>query len=191
MSIKQKIISYIVLVVIAIGGLIYLIILPTAKDIKKINDDVLAERIDLEKKYLRGQLLRTTIENFEKIKPQEDKLNEIYIGQNEELKFITALENIANKYNLDQKIQLAENTDTGSVIYESLALNITTSGSYINILQYLKDIERLNFYFNISKISVTTGGKTKTIETPIIISMNGEIFKSKNTKSENASEITE
>jgi len=183
MSIKQKIIFYILVVAIIISGVIYVVILPTVRDIKKINGDVLAERIDLEKKYLRGQLLKTTIANFEKIKPQEDKLNEIYIGQNEELRFITALENIANRYGLEQDIQLAENADGATAIYEPLALEINTQGEYINILQYLKDIERLNFYFNISKITFGTGGKLKTNDSPISILMKGQIFKSTIVKS--------
>lgn len=184
MSIKKKITFYILLVAIGIGGLIYMIILPTAKDIKKINSEVLAERIDLEKKYLRSQLLKTTIENFEKIKPQENKLDNIYIGQNEELRFITALENIANLYDLEQDIQLGNGTQGATAAYESLTLEITIEGDYISLLQYLKDIEKLAFYFNIFKIEVSTEGKQKTNSSPITITIKGEIFKTTIAKSE-------
>lgn len=184
MSIKQKIVAYILMVAIIIGGVIYGIILPTLQDIQKINDGVLAERIDLEKKYLRGQLLKTTIENFKKIKPQEDKLDQIYIGQNEELRFITALEDIANRNGLEQDIKLAGEIKSDTANYEPLALEIITEGGYIGILQYLKDIERLTFYFNISNITVNTTGKQKIFSSPITLTIKGQIFKSTFVKSD-------
>lgn len=189
MSIKQKIIAYTLMVAIIIGGVIYGIILPTLKDIQKINDDVLAERIDLEKKYLRGQLLKTTIKNFEKIKPQEDKLDQIYIGQNEELRFITALEDIASRYGLEQDIQLAGEIRSDTASYGPLTLEIVTEGDYLNVLQYLRDIERLTFYFNISKITVNTTGKQKIYSSSIALTIKGQVFKSTSIKSDEKNNV--
>lgn len=189
MSIKKKIIAYTLMIAIMIGGVIYGIILPTLKDIQKINDGVLAERIDLEKKYLRGQLLKTTIKNFEKIKPQEDKLDQIYIGQNEELKFITALEDIASRYGVKQDIQLAGETKSNTTSRGPLTLEIVTEGDYLNVLQYLRDIERMPFYFNISKITVNTIGKQKTYSSPITITFKGQVFKSTGIKSDEKNNV--
>ncbi len=176
MSIKRKIILYLAGVVIFTGLIFYFIILPTIKDIQKINSDVLAERIDLEKKYQRGQLLKKTIQNFETIKPEEEKLDKIYVIEGEELKFITALENIANKYNIAQDIGLAEKSSALAAGYSTLGLKITANGSFTDLLRYLKDIEKMPTYLNISNISLATGDKNQANGLKITANLDGNIF---------------
>ncbi len=113
------------------GLVIYLVILPTIKDIRGINEDVYAERVDLEKKYLRGQLLRKTVEDFEKIRPEKDKLSSVFIPEKEELKFITDLEKIAANNNLLQIIGLEQSKDAGEKgNFYPIPLRIKTSGEF-------------------------------------------------------------
>lgn len=160
MSTKQKIIIYLTSVIFVIGLIIYFIILPTLKDIKKISDDIYAERVDLEKKYQRGQLLRKTIENFEKVKPEKDKLTSAFIIANRELEFITTLENVASIHQLAQDIKFQRAQSEGANLAFPSSLELTVSkGSFTKILQYLKDLERLNYYFNISSINMDVASK--------------------------------
>lgn len=160
MKIKQKIIISIVVVLSIMGLVIYLIIFPTINEIKGISDAVYAERLDLEKKYLRGQLLRKTIKDFEDIKPKEDKLASIFIVEGEELEFIKILETIASRHNLEQDIsfQAIKNVELVKGYY-SLPLGLTTKGGFINTLSYLKDLEQLNYYFNVSAITISSVGQ--------------------------------
>ena len=98
MSVKRKIIISVAAVLSVTFIVVYFIILPTIRDIKKISDAVYQERVDLEKKYLRGQLLKKTIQDFEKIKPQQEKLAAAFIKEGEELEFITALERMEGDF---------------------------------------------------------------------------------------------
>ena len=73
MSVKRKISVALVVVILILVGVVALVIWPTITDIRKISNAIYLERIDLEKKYLRGQLLRKTVDDFEKIKPTIEK----------------------------------------------------------------------------------------------------------------------
>lgn len=176
MGIKRKIIIFIGLVGATIGLIVYLIILPTIKDIKKISDAVYAERIDLEKKYIRGQLLKKTLEDFEKVKPEKEKLASIFVNQGGELEFITALEKIAAGRGLEQNIQLQAATGKKNEknLYP-LLLAVTVKGDFIEILKYLKDLEKINYYFNIFSLAIGLAEKTSGNEAVNAI-LTGKIY---------------
>lgn len=176
MTIKKKIAIYILGVSIITSLIIYFVILPTLRDIKKINEAVYAEKIDLEKKYLRGQLLKKTIEDFEKIKPEKDKLKSLFITEGEELTFITALEKVAASHNLNQKLSLQplKDNEEGNNLYYSLPLTITIQGKFIDTLKYLEDLEKLNYYFNILSITISTNLKGQ--EDLVMVKLEGKIY---------------
>lgn len=150
----------IALVGATIGLIVYFIILPTIQDIKRISDAVYIERIDLEKKYVRGQLLKKTLEDFEKVKPEKEKLASIFIKEGKELEFITALEKIAAGHNLEQSIQLQTAIrGKGEKNLYPLLLAVGINGDFIEILKYLKDLEKLNYYFNIFSLNIGLAAK--------------------------------
>lgn len=162
MDIKRKITISIALVGATIGLIVYFIILPTIQDIKKISDAVYAERMDLEKKYIRGQLLKKTLEDFEKVKPEKEKLASIFVSQGKELEFITALEKIAAVHGLKQSIQLQPTAGKKGEKLYPLLLEVTTNGDFIEILKYLKDLEKLNYYFNIFSLNLGLDAKNSS-----------------------------
>lgn len=173
MTTKRKIIIYLIIFLIATCSIIYFIILPTVNEIKRISNDIYLERVDLEKKYQRGQLLRVTIKNFETIKPKKSKLESVFINEGEELKFITSLEKIANDNNLNQEIKVQEKKiERQENNYYPLSLAISIRGEFINIMKYLQSLEKLNYYFNISAINIGADGQNKSILTNIT----GEIY---------------
>lgn len=177
MSFKGKIISIIILVLIILGGIIFLIILPTIKDIQKINQTIYNERVDLERKYLRGQLLKNIMENFKKTKPYQNKILSIFIPEGEELKFITDLEEIAEKNNVSQVINLDSQKTKKIKGTNFLSLRLVIKGELLPLLHYLRDLEKLNYYFNVSFINLITTSKEVGVESPeITMSLTGEVY---------------
>ncbi|MAF13839.1 MAG: hypothetical protein CMI53_03030 [Parcubacteria group bacterium] len=156
MTVKLKIGISIGVVMVVMSIIIYFVILPTVNDIKSISDAVFNERLDLEKKYLRGQLLKETIENFEKIEPEKEKLTSIFIIEGEELEFITLLEKIAETYNLTQTLKLNTPDKSTNVEYYTLSSQVSVNGEFIDVLKYLESLEQSNFYFNISSLALDT-----------------------------------
>jgi len=160
MSLKKKIILTSLVILIISTVIVVFIIWPTIKDIRKINQDIYNERVALEKKYLRGQLLRKTLKDFEEIKPNINKITAVFVPENKELEFITSLEKIASKNGVEQEIELqAKNIKTEKGI-KILPLKLLIKGNFIQVLKYLKELENLNYYFNISVLSINTQNQT-------------------------------
>lgn len=174
MNLKIKILISIGVVGLTIGLIIYFVIFPTVKDIQSIKQAVYLERIDLEKKYLRGQLLNKTIEDFEKIKPERSKLMSIFITAGEELEFIQNLEEVASRHSIDQVLRL-QSDQSRHDFYFSFPIAATAEGQFTNILQYLRGIEHLQHYFNISEISISSG-RGRAVDDPIVMSINGKMY---------------
>lgn len=144
------------MLIATIGGLIYFVVMPTISDIKKMGEEIENQRIDLEQKYIKGQSLRKLTENLKKIEPQLVVLDQIFISQNHELEFITALEELANQNNISQKINLQELPKDGNKAYQKTPLQISAKGNFINLMNYLIDLEALNYYININSINLSS-----------------------------------
>lgn len=173
MSLKKKIAISLSTVLAANFLIIYFIIIPTVNEIKNISKAIYAERLDLEKKYQRGQLLRETISNFEKIKSEKEKFAKSFVAEGKELEFITTLEQISEKHNINQSLSLKKSQEkNGSKnFYHTLPLEINLSGDFIDILKYLNDIEKINYYLNI--LTINAAEKENAITTMKLI---GEIY---------------
>src|SRR3989338_6353413 len=187
MHIRQRIGIIFAIVAILLIGVVVFIIWPTITDIRQISQSVYLERVDLEKKYLRGQLLRKTIEDFEKIKPQQEKLAAAFIKEGEELEFITALERVAAANGLSQVIKLQPTQDKTleKKFYSPLPLTLNATGSFLNTLKYLSDLQNLKYYFNVS--AITFSNQSANRNNPEIINTNlaGEIYSLSKTTTKN------
>ena len=66
LNLKNRIIANIIIVLFFMSAIAYLIILPTLSDIKGMESEIEAQRVDLEKKYIKGQSLKKLAENLKK-----------------------------------------------------------------------------------------------------------------------------
>ncbi|MBU1164075.1 type 4a pilus biogenesis protein PilO [Patescibacteria group bacterium] len=171
MNIVKKFIIYLVIVIIIYVSIIFFVIIPTTSDIQAISDQIYNERIDLEKRYKKGQLIKQLVEDFRKIKPQQDRLELIFVKESEILNFVTSLENLANNNNIDLSIKLKEIENTNNIA--SMPLDLTIGGSYQNVIAYLNDIEKQDYYFSIDSIRINSAGQTAGI---INLFVHGDIF---------------
>lgn len=154
MKIKQKIIILLAVLLTLFGSVIFFIVIPTVRDIKKISQSVYQERHDLEIKYERGQLLKKTIEEFEKNKSESMKLDSIYILPHQELNFITTLEAVAKKNNIEQNIRLntAQAKRKGDIVEIPVGLDLTAN--FKQTMDYLQNLDQLNYYIIITALSL-------------------------------------
>ncbi len=164
-NLKKKIFASIVIFILIIGGLIYFVVIPTIHDIKKMGKEIENQRIDLEQKYIKGQSLRQLTENLKKIEPQLVILDQIFIKQDYELEFITKLEEIAAQNNVSQTINLDTAKINKDKNYQTLPLRLSARGNYKNIMNYLINLEALNYYINIDSMDLSSAF-TKLSATP-------------------------
>lgn len=154
MSIKNKIITVLIVGISAILATVFFAIWPTIINITNLSEKVYHIRLDLEKKYVSGQNLRHIIEKFKSIKAKSYNLNAIYVGQNNELELIQNLEKTAGDNSLDQQINIHEAANTEKSGTE-MNLNLKLFGKYTNILKYLNEIRQFDYYININSITIT------------------------------------
>ena len=155
-NLKNKIIASTAGFMAIILCLIYFIVIPTAEEIKAMGNNIERQRLDLEKKYIKGQSLKQLMENFEKIEPKLEYLDKIFANKNRELEFITSLENEANKNQVAQKINLSAPQAIQNQNFQKIKLQLATEGKFIRQLKYLIDLESLSYYINIKSLELSS-----------------------------------
>lgn len=157
-DIKKRIFAVPAVFVLFIAGLIYFIILPTMKDVEETAAQIKSQRTDLDKKYYKSKNAKQSTKSLKAIEEDVEKLNRVFINQNQELAFITALEEVANKNNINQNINLDLSSGAKNNKYGKIPLRLTTQGNFINQFNYLRDLERLDYYLNIKSLNLSAGG---------------------------------
>ncbi|MBA3047432.1 type II secretion system protein M [Patescibacteria group bacterium] len=163
-SLKKKIIAGPVIFLAIMGIIVFFIVMPAINDIKKIKNEVEAERIDLEKKYIKGQSLKQLKENLQEIKPDLEKLNNVFVINEQELDFITTLENFAHENNVEQKINMDafKNLDKSKALQE-IRLNLSLAGGFTELLNYLADLESSHYYITVNSLEVSSASAKSPI----------------------------
>lgn len=149
MNIKNKFKYTIAGSIIIITGIIILVIIPMTKRIMKISNDITDLKTNLEKEYNEKQNLKTVMARIKKLEASSEKFSSIYVKEGEELNFITLLEDLAERHDLQQKINLSSTT-TGM----ERDMNIKLTGNYFDILKYLYDLRRMDYWINLNSISI-------------------------------------
>lgn len=155
LNLKNKIAINITVIIVFMSIIGYFIILPTLSDIRKMESEIEAQRVDLEKKYVKGQSLKKLSENLKKIEPNLVIFDQVFINQSRALEFITTLEEIANRHGVTQKLNLMTEKSAGNNGYVKTPLNFNIEGDFTNVMRYLADIENLNYYININSIEIS------------------------------------
>lgn len=151
---RGKIIAIFAAVIAATILILAFIVLPAVKNIKKMKADIEFQRLDLEKKYVKSQRLKKMALSLGKIENEVNRLDNIFISEHRQLEFITILENVAQENGLDQEINL--NMDTGEKKeFNTANLNMRVVGNYGGLVKYLKDLEDLEYYINITDLEMS------------------------------------
>lgn len=165
---KKKIIAIIIIFFAISFALEFFIILPSLDEIKKINDDIQKERENLEMKFQQGQLLKKVMSDYKSVESRKNELEVIFVEKGRELEFITELENIAQKYNLEPEFMKLKGDEAQNEVVSHMLLNISFEGDFMQTLHFLSDMEKLPYYFNISKISLKTINEQKVVASDIV-----------------------
>jgi Tfp pilus assembly protein PilO len=144
------------------GGILGFVIIPGTVDISNMQTDIEARKNDLEMKYIRGDDMNKMMRNLDKVSSELDLLKSVYIKKGSELEFITAIEKIAADNSISQKINLGASEPFSGNGYSKTSVQINSSGNYENIIKYIKSLESLDYYLNISNISLSKSNQNST-----------------------------
>lgn len=153
---KNKIIGNIFVYLLIIFSIIYFIIIPTTKDIKEIRDVIISQKIEKERVLNREKNISNLSIKIKKIEPMIEKLDNVFIDESKRREFISTLENIAQKSNVTNTSISPQNNKETTGIYETIPLTISATGKFDDIMKYLKELEKINYYINIQSFDITT-----------------------------------
>lgn len=140
-------INFIILIVI-----IYFFVIPYSKHVLEANQRLIDNRVQFETKLIKEEKFSKISKNITKIEDNMRKIEESFINQNNKLEFITMFEGLAdeNSVHMDMKIDFETITPQN----KSPKLNLTLTGNYTNLMNFLVSIENLKYYINITKINI-------------------------------------
>lgn len=156
-------------------AIIGVVILPTILDIQELSQQTEVASSFLERRALNAQNLHISLEQSNKIKQDTNTYDKYFFRKGSELSLITSLEDVANKNAVNAKIESSNLDKIAAGKY--VVLSISANGQYANILQYLADLEQLDYFININNVSLisamdkSAGKATKIINASFKISL--------------------
>lgn len=171
MRVKNRLISIFAFLIILDLVIIYFFIFPTINKIKSTRNEIINLKIDLENKVTREKNMADLNQKIKKIEPQLEKINQIFVNENREIEFITALEDLEKKYKVTQTLNLEVNNKQKGENFTKVPIHLEVKGSFSDLMNYLNGIESLSYYVNISNISLE---KSETAQ--ISMKINGSTY---------------
>jgi len=166
LDLKKRIIISIVGFFIFIFAVIYFVIFPSVRDIKNIKNEIESQRMELERRYIKGQSLRKMTEKLERAEEKIHVLDQVFIGQDAGLGFVTALEGVAEKNGVNQKINLLSQSPVDNGFYKMVPLQLSSGGSANQQMNHLVSLETLNYYVNIKSLELSSGSAAIPVGSP-------------------------
>jgi len=159
LDLRKRITLSVVGFFIFIFAVVYFVIFPSIRDIKNIKNEIESQRLELERRYVKGQSLRKMKEKLERAQEKIHVLDQVFIGQDAGLEFITALEGAAGKNGVNQKINLLSQTPVDNGFYKIVPLQLSSQGEISRQMSYLVSLETLNYYVNIKSLELSSGSR--------------------------------
>lgn len=150
---EKKIIAILSLISIITVAIILGIIWPSISYIKNLEKDTTSLRDYLEKKYEHTKSIRTSKQKIEEISSAVSQYSDYMFFHGDELKLITLLENLAATNKITQKI---DNSNLDKINGDTINISLTLNGDYTNIIKYLSALEKENYFFNISRMQISS-----------------------------------
>jgi len=149
----HKIIINVAALALLAAAISFLVIIPTVNNIKETAKEIYELRTYLEKKYQDSLKTRLTKKKLEQIKQNSADLPAYLFNAVDTLKLIQILETTAANNKVSQKINYS-NLDKIKP-QTKIKIDLTISGQYLNILNYVQALESMTYFVNIENIRLT------------------------------------
>lgn len=154
LNLEKRTILILAAFMLMIASIIFAIILPTISYITDLNSETEKLRQYLEKKYEANHSLLNSKEKIEKMKDNTKDYESYLFFKGDELKLITSLEDLATDFHLQQKIN---SSDLDKSSGDFVRINVTLSGNYHNLLQYITALEKQNYFIHSENLQFFSG----------------------------------
>jgi hypothetical protein len=178
LSLKTRLVILICAMATAGGLIVALILLPTAKHISNLGQQIQQTERFMGREYERTRQLRKSIANLEAVTEDTRIFERAVIRPGEELRVITELEALAETHRIDQSLDVQFAPGAGKKL-ASFTFTFTNRGAFPDHVQYLKTLEQLPYYLFIDKLEwrrERTVRRTGPTEGPLIMTFSAKVF---------------
>lgn len=156
---------YKIIILLVIGFFIfYFFIYNSIPKINNLSKEIIDKKIELEREYLQIKNEGKLLNQLRSIEPKMNILNNVFLNKNRELEFVNTLEGIADKNNVSQTIKPFENSNKTNNTFHESPLSLEATGSFNNLIAYIKNIEALSYYINIDKLTISESSQSESRE---------------------------
>lgn len=149
---------------------------PALTDVRTLADDIIDAQAELEAQYANRKNLLQSLEDVERIRQTTQDLKGQFITPGEELVFITRIEETAAAAGVESTIRLSGSTTSkGKPTGINDAFDIGLVGTYPDVLNAIRSIERLPNITVINAVSIRAGDLAAGEATSISASVKGRI----------------
>ena len=149
-------------IIISVTGTLALLVigvvgLPSLLAIKKLNQQIAAEYLDIESRYNLRRHTRASLAAMDDHKPKLQHLTDAVVIEGEELDFISALEAAASAAQVTQDLSLETvNQKDISPWEREIPIRVRTTGDYRHIVNYFQRLQALPYYISFDSLEFST-----------------------------------
>lgn len=172
---SQRILITVAALFVGMGVLGSLVAFPALRQIVALAERIAQERAKTEAHYSRALQFRQTTESVEKIKAELPLFEKMLILRGQEVDFFALLEKKNKAHDLEQIIRL-DNPKPIAKNLEEIPLEFQLRGPFLNILQYLDELERSDRIVAITNIDLRFNPQAVDAQKPIAATFSGNIY---------------
>ncbi len=134
----------------------YLFLYGSIKEIKKTSLDIIDKKAKTEFYF---ESIKSNQDFSKKMGAINNKIKTIdglFIIRDKEIDFIKTVEDLASNRNVKQSISIDNVALDAKNKYRKVAMDLSVSGSFEDVMNYIADIESLKYYININFVSFST-----------------------------------
>lgn len=140
---KLIMVSLTIVGMIVSAGIAVFLLMPTLREIGRLSDKIIQAHSELEAQYLNRKNLLSSAEKVKTIRETTRPLAGQFLQPERELDFITAVEEIAAKNGVEERMILSDNDDSKASKELKVGFDITLNGPWRSVLQTMVEIERM------------------------------------------------
>lgn len=180
LTLKQRILLVLCLIVAILLAILGGIVYPVAKKIYHLQNEIDKIEAELEKRYENSQKLQRTVRELDTVKKDVDELSKTIIKAGGELGLITELEKLAEANRVSQNLNVAlkeipkEERRAGLTHYYFLTFSNT--GEFANLARYLSELEKMPVYFITDNIRWEKSKSDKIVKSTLTLNFNSMVY---------------
>lgn len=154
LTIQKKTYILLALLIVGIGAGVYLGILPALTQLTEVRARIHDQRVQLAVFDQERSNIEETRRDYNSIESSINELSQSFITETDLVEVIATLEDLAKQNNVEHNLSIITTPDKNAD--KRFAFNMIITGNWSDVLGYVADLERLQYYVLMHDLHFTT-----------------------------------